>query len=140
MFRAVKLTKNVDSDSYFFSGYVIELDARGSFSLFDGSKFGKNVIMFGADMSSSVHTDNKRKYIFILGKGSSGGLHVTMLKAEKEYLINFIGKQNKFCLSLHYNGRNSYAFADSLEIYNFKANDSEINASPLCLGFKTFYC
>ena len=114
MFRAVKLTKNVDSDNYFYSGYGIGLDTRGSFSLFDGSKFGKNVIMFGADMSSSVHTDNKRKYIFILDKGSSG--------------------------SLHYNRSSSYVLADSLEIYNFKANDSEINASPLCLGLKTFYC
>ena len=38
------------------------------------------------------------------------------------------------CLSLHYNGANSYLFLNGIEIYKFKAKDSEIVASPLCLG------
>ena len=42
--------------------------------------------------------------------------------------------KNKFCLSLHYNGANSYLFVNATEIYKFKAKDSEIVASPLCLG------
>ena len=42
--------------------------------------------------------------------------------------------KNKFCLSLHYNGVNSYLFLNSTEIYKFKAKDSEIIARPLCLG------
>ena len=42
--------------------------------------------------------------------------------------------QKKFCLSLHYNGVNSYLFVNGTEIYKFKAKDSEIVASPLCLG------
>ena len=42
--------------------------------------------------------------------------------------------KKKFCLSLHYNGANSYLFVNSTEIYKFKAKDSEIVASPLCLG------
>ena len=37
-------------------------------------------------------------------------------------------------LSLHYNGANSYLFVNGTEIYKFKAKDSEIVASPLCLG------
>ena len=40
----------------------------------------------------------------------------------------------KFCLSLHYNGANSYLFVNGTEIYKFKAKDSEIVATPLCLG------
>ena len=40
----------------------------------------------------------------------------------------------KFCLNLHYNGANSYLFVNGTEIYKFKAKDSEIVASPLCLG------
>ena len=40
----------------------------------------------------------------------------------------------KFCLSLHYNGANSYLFVNGTKIYNFKAKDSEIVATPLCLG------
>ena len=42
--------------------------------------------------------------------------------------------KKKFCLSLHYNGVNSYLLVSSTEIYKFKAKDSEIIASPLCLG------
>ena len=40
----------------------------------------------------------------------------------------------KFCLSLHYNGANSYLFVNGTEIIKFKAKDSEIVATPLCLG------
>ena len=38
------------------------------------------------------------------------------------------------CLSLHYNGVNSYLFVNGTDIYKFKAKDSEIVANPLCLG------
>ena len=37
-------------------------------------------------------------------------------------------------MSLHYNGANSYLFVNGAEIYKFKAKDSEIVATPLCLG------
>ena len=50
------------------------------------------------------------------------------------YSINFTVTNIKFCLSLHYNGANSYLFVNGTEIYKFKAKDSEIVASPLCLG------
>ena len=50
-----------------YSGYSIAFDSRSEFLLPDGS-LGKNVIVFGADMSSSVHIDNKNKDILILWK------------------------------------------------------------------------
>ena len=50
------------------------------------------------------------------------------------YSINFTVTKKQFCLSLHYNGANSYLFVNGTEIYKFKAKDSEIVASPLCLG------
>ena len=50
------------------------------------------------------------------------------------YSINFTEKNKKFCLSLHYNGANSYLFVNGTEIYKFKAKDSEIVTTPLCLG------
>ena len=34
-----------------------------------GNGFGENVIIFGVDMSSSVHVDNKKKDILILVEG-----------------------------------------------------------------------
>ena len=48
--------------------------------------------------------------------------------------INFTVTKKNFSLSLHYNGANSYLFVDSTEIYKFKAKDSEVAASPSCLG------
>ena len=50
------------------------------------------------------------------------------------YSINFTVTKKKFYLSLHYNGANSYIFVNGTEIIKFKAKDSEIVASPLCLG------
>ena len=49
------------------------------------------------------------------------------------YSINVTVRKKKFCSSLHYNGTNSYLFVNGTEIYKFKAKDSEIVASPLCL-------
>ena len=50
------------------------------------------------------------------------------------YSINFTVTKKKFCLSLHYNGANSYLFTNGTEICKLKAKDSAIVASPLCLG------
>ena len=50
------------------------------------------------------------------------------------YSIKFTVTKKKFCLSLCYNGANSYLFVNVTEIYKFKAKDSEIVVSPLCLG------
>lgn len=59
--RAVKLTKDVDPDKYRYSGYGIGFNSYRSFSLSNDSGFRKNIIKFGADMSASVHIDNKKK-------------------------------------------------------------------------------
>ena len=67
LFGSVKLTKNVDLDKYKYSGYSIGFDSCSEFSFADGS-FGNRVIIFGADMSSSLHIDDKEKGILILGK------------------------------------------------------------------------
>ena len=68
LFGAVTLTKNADIDKCGYSDYGIGFDRRSSFS-FPSGGFGQNVIIFGVDMSSSAHIDNKKKDILILGKG-----------------------------------------------------------------------
>ena len=73
MFGAVTLTKNAVIDKYGYSGYGMGLDRRSSFS-FSGGGFGPNIILFGVDMSSSVHFDNKKKDISVLGKEPTQGL------------------------------------------------------------------
>ena len=55
------------------------------------------------------------------------------MSAEKIYSINFT-KNKKFCLSLHYNGANSYLLVNGTEIYKSRARDSKIVVIPLCLG------
>ena len=60
LFGGVKLAKNADPDKYVYSGYIIGFDSRSEFSLPDGS-VGKNVIIFGVDMSWSVHSNDKKK-------------------------------------------------------------------------------
>ena len=72
-------------------------------------------------MSSSIHIDNKKKNILVLGRGPTQGLEST-LTAEKMYSINFTVTK-KICLSLHYNGANSYLFVNGTEICKFKAKN-----------------
>ena len=68
LFGSLKLTKNADPDKYSYSGYGIRFDTRVEYPLSDGSA-DENVIIFGVDISSSVHIDNKGRDILILGKG-----------------------------------------------------------------------
>ena len=100
---------------------------------FPSGGFGQNMLIFGVDMSFSAHIDNKKKDILVLGKGPTQGLEHT-LTAEKMYSINFTVTKKKFCLSLHYNGANSYLFVNGTKIIKFNTKDSEIAASPWCLG------
>ena len=60
LFGAVTLTKNADIEKYKYSSYGIGFDRRSSFS-FTGGGFGQNVLIFGVDMSTSMHIDNKKK-------------------------------------------------------------------------------
>ena len=75
------LTKNIDK--YKYSGYGIGFDRRSSFSFPTGG-MGQNIIIFGVDMSSSAHIDNKKRDILILVKGLTQGLEHTST-AEKMY-------------------------------------------------------
>ena len=93
-------------------GYGIGFDSKGTFSHQSG-RFAQNIIIFGADMSSSVHANNRTKNILILGEGITQGLDYTTFTAEKMYSINFTVSSKKFCLSLHYNGANSYLFVNA---------------------------
>ena len=127
-----EVTKNADNaDKYSYSGYIIFFDRKSSFLFLSGG-FGQNVLIFGADMSSSAHIDNNKKDILVLAKGPTQRLEHT-LTAEKIYSINFAVTKKKLFLSLHYNGADSYLFINGKKIVKFKAKDSAIVATPLCL-------
>ena len=67
LFGDVSLTKNTDIDKYKYSGYGIGFDKHGEFS-FGTRGFGRNCIIFGADLSSSSHANNKKKIFLSLVK------------------------------------------------------------------------
>ena len=132
LFGAVSLTKIANIDKYKYSGSGIGFARGNVYSV--GNAFRRNVIIFGVDMSSSIHVDNKGKDILILGKGWTQGLGEHSLTAEKMYSISFTDHRKKYCLSLHYNEANSYLFLNGTEIIKSKAKNSEIVAKPLRLG------
>ena len=71
------MTRNDDIGKYGYSSYGIGFDRKSSFS-FPSGGFGKNIIIFGVDMRSSAHVDNKKKDILIIGKGRTQGLEQTL--------------------------------------------------------------
>ena len=71
------VTSQEHTDKY--SGYGIRFNSSSEFLFTDGN-FGKNVIIFGVNISSPVNIDNKGKYILILGEGPTQGLEDTTLK------------------------------------------------------------
>ena len=68
-FGAIKLTKNADFEKYKYSKFGSGYDVHGSFSLSNGSGFGKD---------------------------PTEVLDVSKLTAEKKYSINFTEKQKSF--------------------------------------------
>ena len=133
LFGSVKLTMNADLDKYKYSGYIIWFDSRWEISFTDGN-MGGNVIIFRADMRSSVHIDNKNKDILILSKEPTQGVDDIALTARAYYPISFTQLRKRFVLSLHYNGSSWLLFVYATKIYQFKVKDSEINDYTLCLG------
>ena len=78
-------------------------------------------------MISPVYIHSKKKNILILGKDPTDGLDDTTLIAEKEYCINFIEQQKKFCVILHHYGVEIYMFVNGVEIYKFMAKNSDFS-------------
>ena len=122
LFGAVKLTKIANPDKYKYSGSGMGFDWRSKFSWKDGSE-GGNVIIFGADNSSSVHIDSRNKNILVLGEGPTQGLDNATITVEVKYSINFTESGKPFALSRHCNGSNSFLFVDTVKMYQFKAKN-----------------
>ena len=115
LFGSVKPTKNADPDKYKYSSFGIGFDSCLESSFTDPS-VRSNAIIFGTDMSSSVHIDNKNKDILQI------------------YHVNFTQPRKRFLLSLCYNGNNSSLFVNAAIIYQFKAKGSEIKYYALFAG------
>ena len=141
LFGAVQITKNAtDNSKNNYKGHGICFDEGSQFghTMTEGGRTritnGRNVLIFGADMSFSIHRTNRANHIYVMGDGLTQGIHDTTLYAEKKYFRNFTEPNVKFVLSLHYNGNDSYLFVNDRQELKFKAKNDQIISEKMCLG------
>ena len=141
LFGAMQIIKNAtDNSKNIYKGYGICSD--------EGSEFGhtiteggfahttdaRNILIFGADMSFSVHATNRENHIHLMGTGLMQGINDTTIYAEKNFYRNFTDFGKKFMLSLHYNGDDSYLFVNGRQELKFKAKTDQLVKEKLCIG------
>ena len=133
LFGAMQITKNAtDYDKNNYKGYGICFDERSEFghtiteSGHAHTTDTRNVLIFGADMSFSVHATNRANHIYLMGTGLTQGINDTTIYAEKSFYRNFTDFGKKFVLGLHYNGDNSYLFVNCRQELKFKAKTDQL--------------
>ena len=141
LFGAMQITKNAtDNSENNYKGYGICFDERSQFShtiTEDGRAHtanGRNVLIFGVDMSFSSHAINRANHIYLMGDGLTQGINDTTLYAEKNYWRNFTDPGKKIIISLRYNGDESYFFVNGRQELKFKAKTDQLVKEKLCIG------
>ena len=141
LFGAMQITKNAtDNSKNNYKGYGICFDEGSQFghTMSEGSRThitnGRNILIFGADISFSIHRTNRANHIYIMGDGLTQGIHDTTIYAEKKYFRNFTQPNVKFVLSLHYNSNDSYLFVNGRQELKFKCKTDQLVKEKLCLG------
>ena len=135
----MQITKNADISKYNYKGYGICFDESEEFThvrkidYFNDTTDGRNVIIFGVDMSFSKHANNKANNIYVMGKDYIQKINNTTIYAEKIYYRNFTDPGKKFVLSLHYNGNNSYLYVNGNQELKCKAKTDQLVKEKLCL-------
>ena len=124
----MQITKNAtDNSKNNYKGYGICFDERSQFGHtiteggFTHTTNGRNVLIFGADMSFSVHATNRANHIYLMGEGLTQGINDTTIYVEKNYYRNFTDPGKTFVLSSHYNGDDSYLFVNGRQELKFIA-------------------
>ena len=129
---AMQIIKNADNSKNNCKGYGICFDERSEFGHtiteggFTHTTDARNVLIFGVDMSFSVHATNRANDIYVMGTGLTQGIHDTTLYAEKNFYRNFTDFGKKFRLSLHYNGDDSYFFVNGGQELKQKAKTDQL--------------
>ena len=140
LFGAMQITKNADTSKYDYKGYGICFDESSKFchtiteAGFSHTTDTRSVLIFGADMSFSVHKTNRANNIYLMGTGLTQGIHDTTLYAEKNFYRNFTDPGKKFILSLHYNGDDSYLFVNGRQELKFKCKTDQLVKKKLRIG------
>ena len=141
LFGAMQITKNAtDYGKNNYKGYGICFDERSEFghTITEGGHAhateARNVLIFGADMSFSVHATNRANHIYLMGTRLTQGINNTTIYAEKNFYRNFTDFGKKFVLSLHYNGDDSYLFSNGRQELKFKVKTDQLVKEKLCKG------
>ena len=132
LFGASQITKNADTSKYNYKGYGI------CCTITEGGRAhttnGRNVLIFGVEMSFSVHATNRANNIYVMGGGLTQGIHDTTLHVEKNYYRNFTDPGKKFVLCLHYDGDDSYLFVNGRQELKLKCKTDQLVKEKLCIG------
>ena len=141
LFGAMKITKNAtDNDKNNYKGYSICFDERSEFghTITEGGHAhttdARNVLIFGADMSFSVHATDRANHIYLMGTDLTQGINDTTIYAEKNFYRNFTDFGKKFVLILHHNGDNSYLFVNGRQELKLKAKTDQLVKQKLWIG------
>ena len=141
LFGAMQITKNAtDNDKNNYKRYGIYFDERSEFghTITEGGRAhttdARNVLIFGADMSFSVHATNRANHIYLMDTGLTQGINDTTIYAKKNFYRNFKDFGKKCVLSLHYNGDSSYLFVNGRQELKFKAKTDQLIKEKLCIG------
>ena len=137
----MQITKNAtDNSANNCKGFGICFDERSEFGHtiteggFAHTTDARNVLIFVADMSFSVHVTNRANDIYLMGTGLTQGINDTMIYAEKNFCRNFTDFGKKFMLSLHYDGDDSYLFVNGRQELKFKVKTDQLIKETLCIG------
>ena len=88
----MQITKNVDTSKYEYKGYGICFDEGDQFghTITEGSfahtTNARNVLIFGADMSFSVHATYKANHIYVMGKDFVQGITDTKFMQKRIFI------------------------------------------------------
>ena len=140
LFGSMKITKNTDYSKNNYTGYGLCFNEGGTFTHtiragnFDHTTAARNVLIFGVDMSFSVHATNRANNIYVTCEALVQGINDATIYAEKNFYRNFTDPGKKFVLSLHYNADNSYLFVNGRQELKFKAKNNQIINEKLWLG------
>ena len=141
LFGPMQITKNAtDNDKNNYKGYGICFDEKSEFghTITEGGRAhttdARNVLIFGADMSFSIHATNRANHIYLMGTGLTHGINDTTIYAENNFYRNFTDFGKIFVLGLHYHGDNSYLFVNGRQELKFKAKTDQLVKEKLCIG------
>ena len=90
----MQITKNADTSKYDYKGYCICFDegTQVGHTITEGgfthTANARNILIFGADVSFSVHKTNRANHSYVMGDGFAQGIRNTTIYAENNFYRN----------------------------------------------------